>query len=163
MKRYFWFVVTFSISVTIIAEEQNPYSAISNLKRVLEIPKQFETIHDFNPVTYLEMFTDHDVSRFTDASGSLSLENKEKLKAIFFAANKSTIKKYKQSYLINSKSPLVRLLNKEYPGILKVEMEPDGSIYMSDIIDILRASEQRLNQKYPSKIDHKGKKKNSNK
>jgi len=127
----------FVCSVHAWGEENNPYAELRKLKLSLAVPKQFENVHDFSPVTYLGMFTVEDIKRFTNADGFLAPDQKIKLENLFIEAHRATLRKYGQSYPISSNAPLVKLLASIHPEISKLEKEPDGSIYMVEIFNIL--------------------------
>jgi hypothetical protein len=129
--------LAFVCSIHAWGEEDNPYAGLKKLKESLAVPKQFESVHDFSPVTYLQMFTVDDINRFTKADGSLEPKQKTGLEKLFIESHKATVKKYGQSYPISSDAPLVKLLASVHPEIAKLSKEPDGSIYMVEIIRIL--------------------------
>ena len=128
----------FFCSIQAWSEEDNPYAELTKLKRTLAVPKQFHNVHDFSPVTYLGMFTVEDIKRFTKADGSLAPDRKIMIEKLFVEAHKATVKKYGQSYPISGNAPIVKLLASVHPEISKLDKEPDGSIYMADIVTILQ-------------------------
>jgi len=148
MKVIFSIFLVLTLLISLRAsEDDDPYAEALQLMRGLEIPKQFETVHGFNPVTYLEMFRDEEVMRFTTDTGGVSKENEVKLRALFLAADKASTLKYKQGYWINNKAPIVKLLAKVSPDVLKLKVEPGGSLHMFDIALTLEEDEKREREK----------------
>jgi len=133
MRALFLIFLIFMPLTALRASEDDPYAGALSLMRTLEIPKQFDSVPGFNPTTYLEMFTAEQVSRFTTDTGSITKENETKLRALFRAAIKSGRAKYEQDYWIAEKAPMVQLLAKVSPDVLKLEVEPGGGIHMFEI------------------------------
>jgi hypothetical protein len=147
MRALFLIFLIFMPLTALRASEDDPYAGALSLMRTLEIPKQFDSVPGFNPTTYLEMFTAEQVSRFTTDTGSITKENETKLRALFRAAIKSGRAKYEQDYWIAEKAPMVQLLAKVSPDVLKLEVEPGGGIHMFEIGLTLDEEQQQATEK----------------
>lgn len=118
------------------AEEANPYEGIGKLMMTLDVPREFDASHDFNPVTYVELFDkkalDRAIAKYPQRSQSAN-----KLASLFIAANKASIKKYGQSYYISEVAPAFSALQVFFPDLKALPREPGGGIRMEQIADKL--------------------------
>lgn len=122
---------------TAFAIESDPYENLKELKQTLAVPAEFSQIYSFHPSTYLEFFTSDDVAKLSDPKGRL--EKPTEAKALFIAAHRACLKKYKQGYLVSRDAPLVDALFNVFPSLKKLKGEPVGgkenkSIYLAEIV-----------------------------
>jgi len=133
-------ILCFSACIVCGEEVANPYEGVLELKKTLDVPNAFYSIHSFNPATYLEMFEEKDLVSLKDDSGKA--KDPEKLRNLILEANKACYKKYKQTFLIDRRCSLFRMSEETFLDLKKLEGEPLGeqpnqSVFLSDVASIL--------------------------
>lgn len=99
----------------------------SNETQNFIVPNEFITVYEFHPVEYLEGFSIKDVNL------KLSSLEKANLKNLFIEASKATEKKYNQSYYISSSTPILKLLENNYPKLILKKQERGKLVLLKEI------------------------------
>ncbi len=95
--------------------QRGPYKTMPHFS----IPDAFYSVHDFHPKVYLDVF------KVKDPKTKLSHSAKLSAALLVIAADHATYEKYHQSYGVNLRSPLMILLQRNFPGLDKVKPSHD--------------------------------------
>lgn len=80
-----------------------------------QISPEFKNNPEFNPSTYLTKYP------VADTAKKLSVDEKQKLACLLVSAEKYSVEKFKQSFMVDLKQPLIALTMTNFPEIREME------------------------------------------
>jgi len=130
--KFIGFIIFICFACFSFASE-NEYEPYPNF----QIPPEFIEIHSYHPVTYLELYP------VKDPSKQLDKNEKRDLAILVIAANEACLKKYHQSYFIDTNCPIFKLILTNFPKLQSKNWEGKGSelggvCNLNDLSDFLK-------------------------
>ncbi|MRX27800.1 hypothetical protein [Kangiella sp. HZ709] len=106
-----------------------------------EIPPEFKSKPDFNPSRYLAKYPVADINK------KLSNEKKERLACLIVASEKYTQEKFKHSFMVDLKQPLIALTMTNFPQIRAMEWggRKDANVKYMSLSQIAKGVESVVN------------------
>jgi hypothetical protein len=126
-------------------ERYDPDMNVRKLLNSLDVPKYLgnEDKTGFPMVpTYLDMFEEENLNKYYDSNGKALPEARIKLKTLFLACRAVSVRT-KEDYFVRVQSPIMRLLAQLYPGVPRLDKEPDGGIRLSDIVKVIETEDAK--------------------
>ncbi len=107
-----------------------------------QVPPEFKSKPDFNPSTYLAKYPVANVYK------KLADDKKEKLACLIVASEKYTQQKFKHSFMVDLKQPLIALTMTNFPEIRQMEWggRRDANVKYMSLSQIAKGVEPMVNK-----------------
>lgn len=107
-----------------------------------QIPPEFKNKKDFNPSVYLTKYP------VANTAKQLSNDEKTKLACLLVSAEKYSVKKFKQSFMVDLKQPLIALTMTNFPEIreMKYGGRQEAQVRYMSLSQIAKGVESQVNQ-----------------
>ncbi len=108
-----------------------------------QIPPEYSKQGDYNPAIYLAKYP------VADTTQPLSKDKKQKLACLLLATEKTSQAKFKQSFMVDLKQPLIALTINNFPEILQMEWggRRDANVKYVSLAQIAKGVENSIDKR----------------